>query len=78
MRALLTLASSFLLVGCAGFSGPLIPPNVAWNPQIEGVWDPCPYYLPFQDVGAALNGRVVCTARPLDFYYEDVDQLNLP
>lgn len=75
MRALLL---ALLLPGCQGFSGPLMGPKVAWNPQTEGVWDPCPYYLPYQDWGVAERGQIVCTTRPLDFNYYDVDQLTAP
>jgi len=78
MRALMLASSLWLLSGCQGFSGPLMDPKVAWNPQHEGVWDPCPDYLPYQDWGAAEQGKVVCTARPDDPNFNDIDELTLP
>lgn len=78
MRAQIA-AISLLLAGCAGFSGPLIPPKVAWNRQLKErcAWHPCPIYVPYFH-GYDETGEPRCTVRPLDFNYYDIDQLNLP
>ena len=76
MVALLTLALSS---GCAGFSEPLMDPQVAWNKQLPRGHDyPCPDPLVFPYYQGVDEYGPICTTRPLDYNFEDIDTLTVP
>lgn len=78
MRSILMLVC-LTLTSCGGFSHPLMPTKVAWNPVVSARcdWNPCPIYVPYFH-GYDETGEPRCTVRPLDMNFYDVDQLNLP